>query len=230
MTVTHPFGPTPTGPVTNLGPDNQHPTDALVERIVAEIWAALVTPDLTAVHEVIREAGIRNARRALAEAPDHLAAAQKAYREAQAVEAAAKDRYSEALLEAEWEIDGRFKTEGNQVYLRVKCEACGGSGLDQFAQPAPGEQRPKCEACDGLGTTRKKMSVDERKVYKASEAAKVPAVVAAALDLREAEEATAAARDAVTVSDKRLSAAKHDVQAACAELNALAMGLAAKGA
>jgi hypothetical protein len=46
--------------------------------------------------------------------------------------------------------------------------------------------------------------------------------------LRRAEEDTAAARDAVGVADKRLSAAKYEVQAAIAELNALAVGLASK--
>ena len=210
--------------VANITPD---PTDALVGRIRDEILAAIARPDLSAVHEVIREAGIRNARRALAEAPDRLAAAQNVYREAQAVEAAAKERYAQALVEAEWELDGRFHTDGNRVYLRTPCEACGGRGASVISPDGDAE---KCEACDGLSTTRKQMTADERKAYKASEAAKAPAVVTAALDLREAEEATATARDAVGIADRRFSACKRDLDAAIAELNALAVGLSAKGA
>jgi hypothetical protein len=223
--------------LTHITPE-QNPTDALVGRIRDEIIAAIATPDLSAVHEVIREAGIRNARRALAEAPDRLAEAQAAFREAQAVEAAAKDRYATALVEAEWELDGRFKTDGNKTYLRLSCEVCHGEGkTERMATPAEvdagcelGVAYDKCEACDGLGTTRKQMTADERKAYKASEAAKHPPVVTAGLDLRAAEEATAAARDAVGIADRRFSAAKYELQAACAELNALAVGLAAKAA
>lgn len=208
--------------VTNIIPD----LEQMRERIRAEIVDALRTPDLSAVREVIGEAGIRKARRALAEAPDRLAEAQAAYREAQAREGLARESYTTALLEAEWELDGRFHTDGNRVYLRLDCEACGGSGAVSSGMTG-GE---KCEACDGLGTTRKQMTADERKAWKAAEAAKLPAVVVVAAELRRAEEATAAARDALGVADKRLSAAKYDVQAAVAELNALAIGLAAKGA
>ena len=208
--------------LTHITPDTD-PTERVRERIRAEILDALRTPDLSAVHEVIREAGIRNARRALAEAPDRLAEAQAAYREAQAREALAREDYTQALLEAEWELDGRFHTDGNRVYLRLDCEACRGVGVASCSTD-------KCEVCDGLGTTRKQMTADERKAYKASEAAKAPAVVVVAAELRRAEESTAAARDALGVADRRFSAAKREVDAAIAELNALALGLQAKGA
>lgn len=203
--------------VTNLQTDN--PTDALVGRIITEIRAALVTPDLAAVHEVIREAGIRNARRALAEAPGLLAEAQNAYREAQAVEAAAKDAYAGALLEAEWTLDGQLHKDGNKTYRWVNCECV-----------AVKHDATNCPVCTGAGKVRRFMLADDVKSWKAAEAAKVPAVVTAALDLREAEEATAAARDAVGIADRRFSGAKYEVQAAVAELNALASGLSAKGA
>lgn len=206
------------------------PTDALVGRIVAEIQAAIARPDLSAVHEVIREAGIRNARRALAEAPDRLAEAQAAFREAQGREALAKESHGQALLEADWSIDDRFKTDGNRTYLRLPCPECGGKGLVAHVPGVGSEGTDKCEACDGLGTTRKQMTADERRAYKASEAAKVPAVVECAAFLRRCEMDTAAARDAVGVAERRFSACKHDVDAAVAELNALAVGLSAKGA
>ena len=205
--------------VANITPD---PTDAIVQRIVAEIQAAIARPDLSAVHEVIREAGIRNARRSLAEAPDHLAAAQNVYREAQAVEAAAKDRYTQALIEAEWELDSQLHKDGNKTYRWMGCECWN-------AEPV-GKVDPNCAICAGAGKFRRFMLADDVKSWKAAEAAKAPAVVAATLDLREAEETTDTARDAVGIADRRFSAAKYEVQAAVAELNALAVGLTTKGA
>lgn len=220
--------------VTNIAaaPVAEDQIAGIVGRVFDEIAKASRKPDLGAVHEVIREAGIRNARRALAEAPDRLAEAQNLYREAQAREALAKDAYSQALIEAEWELDGRFHTDGNKTYLRLDCPECGGSGWVVIGSPREhGEmERESCDHCDGLGTTRKQMTADERKAYKASEAAKTPAVVTASLNLREAEETTATARDAVGIADRRFSAAKYDLTAAVAELNALAVGLSAKGA
>lgn len=209
--------------VTDITPDpTTDPTEALVGRIVTEIRAALVTPDLGAVHQVIREAGIRNARRTLAEAPDRLAEAQNAYREAQAVEAAAKDRYSQALVEVEWELDGQLHKDGNKTYRWVTCECLADADFTQVAG------RPDCPVCAGAGKFRRFMLADDVKSWKAAEAARMPAVVVVAAELRRAEEDTAAARDALSVADKRLSAAKYEVQAAIAELNALAVGLASK--
>lgn len=212
--------------VTDITP-GVDPTEALVGRIVAEIQAAIATPNLSAVHEVIREAGIRNARRALADAPDRLAEAQAAFREAQGREALAKEGYAQALLEAEWELDGRFHTDGNRTYLRTDCEVCSGTG--KVAATGRGSDGfEKCEACAGAGKFRKFMLADERKAWKASEAATVPTVVVVAAELRRAEMDTAAARDALAVADKRFSAAKYDLTAAVAELNALAVGLSSK--
>lgn len=200
--------------VATLNPD---PTDALVGRIVAEIRSALVSPDLSAVHEVIREAGIRRARAALAEAPDHLAEAQAAYREAQAIEGAARERYQQALVEAEWEVAGQVFSDGNKKYRWVPC-----------GEHGDGEPTPLCTECNGSGRYRLFMLADDVAKWKAATAASQAAVVLLATALRRAEEDTAAARDAVGVADKRLSAAKYEVQAAIAELNALAVGLASK--
>jgi hypothetical protein len=212
--------------VTNLNaaPAIDDQVAALVGRVFHEIAEASRKPDLSAVHEVIREAGIRNARRALAEAPDRLAEAQNLFREAQAVEAAAKQSYGQALIEAEWSLDGQLHKDGNKTYRWVICECTVGTP-ENTGEPIPG-----CAICAGDGKFRRFMLADDVKSWKAAEAAKVPAVVTAALDLREAEEASATARDAVGVADRRFSAAKYDLQAAVAELNALAVGLSAKGA
>lgn len=211
--------------VTNLPPlggNPADPTEALVGRIVAEIQAAIARPDLSAVHEVIREAGIRVARRALAEAPDRLAEAQNLYREAQAVEAAAKERYTQALIEAEWELDGQLHKDGNKTYRWIVCECTGPDGGETA--------KVDCPVCAGNGAFRRFMLADDVKSWRASESAKVPAVVEASAHLRRCEMDTAAARDAVTVAEKRLSACRADLDAAVAELNALAVGLSAKGA
>jgi hypothetical protein len=204
--------------VTDITPDVD-PTDALVGRIRDEIIAAIAKPDLSAVHEVIRQAGIRNARRALAEAPDRLAEAQAAFREAQGREALAKEGYAQALLEAEWELDGQLHKDGNKTYRWVNCECV-----------AVTHDATNCPVCNGAGKVRKFMLADDVKSWKASEAAKVPAVVELGGLLRRAEMDTAAARDSVLVSEKRLSACRADLEAAVAELNALSIGLSAKGA
>ena len=212
--------------VTNLNatPVPEDQIAAIVGRVFHEIAEASRKPDLAGVHEVIREAGIRNARRALAEAPDRLAEAQAAFREAQGREALAKEGYTQALLEAEWELDGQLHKDGNKTYRWVPCECSVGTPEN------PGEPLPACAICAGAGKFRRFMLADDVKSWKAAEAAKAPAVVAATLDLREAEETTATARDAVGIADRRFSAAKYEVQAAIAELNALAAGLQAKGA
>jgi hypothetical protein len=146
--------------ITNLSQISEH-----IER---EMREALRIPTLDAVRAIANEAGIRRARIALAEAPDRLAAAQAAFREAQAAEALAREGYQQALLETEWELDGRFKTDGNKTYLRLTCEACEGEGkvAENFGIHSEGEPRiVPCATCDGLGTSRKQMTADERKAW-----------------------------------------------------------------
>lgn len=193
----------------------------LAEHVEREVHEAMRMPTLDAMRALLNESGIRRARVALAEAPDRLATAQTTYREAQAAEALAKEAHAGALLEAEWDLDGRFQTDGNKTYLRITCEGCEGIVI-----PGAGD---KCGACDGIGSTRKQMTADERKAWKASESAKAAGVVTLAAELYRAQENTAAARDAVNVAEKRLSASKYEVQAAIAELNALSIALQARG-
>jgi len=100
----------------------------LAESIEAEVRDALRIPALDACRAIAREAGIRAARRNLAEAPDRIAAAQNAYREAHAAEAAARETHTQAVGEAEWTLSGSFHTDGNRVYLRTTCPDCDGSG------------------------------------------------------------------------------------------------------
>lgn len=169
----------------------------VVETIEAEVKEALRLPALDAIRSIANEAGIRRARTMLRDAPDIVEAAKRDLRNAQNVERDARESYDTALLEAEWELDGRFVTEGNKTYL-----------VD--------------------GEERRAMTADERKAWKAEQAKRAGSVAAAAKALREAEAATARARDAVDTAENRLTAAKHDLTAAVAELQVLAIGLQAK--
>jgi hypothetical protein len=193
------------------------------EHIEREVREALRIPTLDAVRAIANESGIRRARLALAEAPDRLAAAQAAFREAQAAETLAKENYQQALLEAEWELEGQIYSDGNKRYRWITCECLADADFTQVAG------QKDCPACAGVGKVRRNMLADDVKAWKASEAAKQPSVIDAGAWLRRCEEATAAARDAVTVADKRLSAQKLDLQAAIAELTALSLALQAKG-
>lgn len=196
----------------------------VAEHIDREVREALRMPALDAVRAILNESRIRAARRNLAEAPDRLAEAQAAYRAAQGAEALAKESYTTALIEAEWALDGQIHSEGNKRYRWVTCECLNDA---DFAQV---EGMKDCPVCKGDGKYRQFMLADDVKAWKAAESAKVPEVVLVAGELRRAEENTAAARDAVLVAEKRLSACRADLEAAVAELNALAIGLQAKGA
>lgn len=195
----------------------------LAEHIDQEVKEALRLPALDAGRALANEVGLRRARGAVAAGPDLIAAAQDAYRNAQAKEREAKDSYDGALIEAEWELDAQFHTEGNRVYLRIECDECDGRG-----KVGTDADTAKCERCDGIGSARKSMTADERKAWKAAEAAKLPVVKAAAINLRAAEEHTASARDGIEVARTRISAARHELEAAIAELGVLSLSLGSK--
>lgn len=191
----------------------------LAETIDREVRDVLRIPALDACRSILRESGIRAARRSLAEAPSLLSDAQQAYREAQAVEQSAREAYGQALTEADWTLDGKIHSEGNKRYRWIPCDCVADTVLRADAN---------CPVCKGDGKYRRFMLADDVKAWKAAEAAKVPAVVEAAAALRTAEENTAAARDLVALCEKKLSARKADLAAAVAELQALSIGLAAK--
>lgn len=169
----------------------------LVEEINKQVKEAVRLPALDAVRSVANESGIRRARTLLRDAPDLLDAAKRQLRSMQMAQRGAKELYDDALLDAEWELDGRFVVEGNKTYL-----------VD--------------------GDTKKAMTADERREWKAQQAKRLPAVAQARTALDLAEEATARARDEVDLAEARLMAAKHDLSAAVAELQVLAIGLQAK--
>jgi hypothetical protein len=75
-----------------------------------------------------------------------------------------------------------------------------------------------------------KLLADDKKAWKKREARRDPAIVAATERLRQAEHATAVARDGVVLADKRFKACCADLEAAIATLNALCMALPARKA
>lgn len=141
---------------------------------------------------LIRESQINEARAALVDALDRLEAAQADKRGAAAAAGQAVEEEKNALLEAEWVLDGRFRTEGNKTLL---------VGDD--------------------GST-KAMTADERKAWKQAEARKQPNVVDAAAAARKLQDAEQVATDALILAERRFTACKHALDAAVAHLNFLA--------
>jgi hypothetical protein len=79
------------------------------------------------------------------------------------------------------------------------------------------------------GETRRPMLAEDRARWKAAEAAKQPAVMAATEKARTASHAVAVARDALATEERRFSAAKADLSGAIAELHALGIGISSHG-
>lgn len=182
-------------------------------RVADEIAAAVRSPRLEAVRHALNETGIRRCRVAVTEAPGRIAEAQAALRVAAESERQAKEELAAETLAAEWDLDARFVTEANKTYL-----------VEAPCQDPPAHQSAGAE--HGCAERRRQMTADERAKWKAAEAARAPAVVKAASALRLAEHATATARDALHVAERRFSAAKADLAGAVAELQALGIGIA----
>lgn len=161
----------------------------LADKVEGAVRDAIKIPGTDAVRMALNDAGIVRARTLLESRLVELEATQTDYRKAQTAERDAKEALASAESEAEWELDGRFVSEGNKTFLVT-------------------------------GEDRKAMTADERAKWKSIEARKVPAVAKAAEVLRKAEALTADRRDAVTIADKSLSAARADLDAAIATLNA----------
>lgn len=167
----------------------------LIQRIEEQVAQAYRVRN-DQVRAALNEAGIRRARGVLADAPDILANALGNLRDAQDRERRAREALDAATVAAEWDLDSRFVVEGNKTWL--------------------------VDHDDG---SRRAMTADERKTWKQAEVRKQPEVATAAAALRAAEQEVAARRDDVTLAEKRLGVARADLEAAVAELNALALTL-----
>lgn len=176
---------------------------AIAAEVKAEV-RRILRPSLDDARRLIGEAGIPHARSALRSALDVLEAAQRQNREAQQTAQVAQETYDQAVLEAEWELDGRLVREGNKTFLVT-----------------PGT------ADDETDEKRRQLTADEARAWKQAEARKMPAVAEALVALRRANDRVLDTRDAVAVAEKRISACTHELDASVAQLNLLAVGLAA---
>lgn len=177
----------------------------LAEQIEARVQEAMRLPTLDALRTIANEAGIRRARQAAREAPDLLDAALRQLRSAGQIEQTLRDELDAARSEAEWKLGGCFEVRANKTWL-VR-------GPD--LKPLPEEEQ-------------RSLTADEKKAWIARSTDQVPAVKAKVAELRKAEDATLEARHQVDVAKARMSACNHDVDAATAELQVLAIGLKTK--
>lgn len=169
----------------------------LADNIEHRVKEIVAPASLMFVRGLANEAGIGRAREGLRNAEAGYRAAQEAVRTAQGVERDARESHDETVTEEEWALsERRFVTESNKTWLLTD-----------------------------KGEKDRTLTADERRAWLSSEVRKKPAVALSAKALRVAEEATAAARDALASADRRFSACKADLAAAVALLNTLSKAL-----
>lgn len=175
-------------------------TDTLADRAVELAEAATRPPSFDRLRQHLNDVGITASRRRLQEAPDLIANARIALAEAKEVERQAKDGYLAAVTEAEWLLQPSFEVRSNKQWLVFEEDA----GPDGGHRIAEADQRS--------------FTADEKKSWIADRAAKQPDVRTAMVAYSGAERARARAADDLAVAEMRFSAAKHDLDAAAAEL------------
>lgn len=177
-------------------------------RISAAVEDSLAAREVDLITRAAKAVGIRKARTDVLACPDRIAEVQHQLRATQEAERAAKERHASEVVAAEWELDGRFGTQSNKTWLLEGCAN-------------PGAHFADTDHLGGCAAMARQMTAEQRERWKAAEAARQPAVAKAADELRRAEHAVAAARDALATEERRFSAAKADLQGAIAEMAAL---------
>ena len=167
---------------------------------VNDLVARITGPaPLAEVRAAMNEVGIADARRRLeVDAVDAVEHALEHLRQKLDAERLAREAYDEALTEATWDLGEHFVTRSNKTYLAV--------GPDGHVIPE--DQQQSFDAA-------------KRKEWLEYHAARTQPVHLAKRNLRDAEENTAQARDALAVAEKRFTAARHSLDAAAAQLHAL---------
>lgn len=179
-------------------------TKDLAERARAIADEAVKPPSFEQVRRALNDVGINAARRTLLEAPDLIADARSALREAQVSQEQAKAAYDTAVTEEEWALSGSFEARSNKQWLTMR---------------ADGTPIPEAE--------QKSYDAAERKAWTSHHAALQPEVRKAIARLSEADREVARCRDDLAVAEARMTAAKHNVDAAAAELRFLALSIPA---
>lgn len=179
-------------------------TEALAARAQVIADDATRPPAFERLRQVLNDVGITAARRLLLEAPDLIAHARTTLREAQVVQEQAKSAYDNAVTEAEWLLSAHFESRSNKQWLTINADGA----------PVPEAEQKSYDAA-------------ERKAWTAHHAALQPDVRAAITRLSAADRDVARCRDELAVAESRLTAAKHNVDAAAAELRFLALSIQA---
>lgn len=184
-------------------------TSDLADRALELADAATRPPSYERLRADLNEVGIQAARRRLQEAPDLIANARIALAEAKVAEAAAKEAYLEQVALSEWTLAGLFQVRSNKQWLAFN--AAKGEGHHALVPIPEAEQRS--------------FTADEKKAYIADRAAKLAEVRTVQVAYSGAERARARAADDLAVAEARFSAAKHDTDAAAAELSFLGLAV-----
>jgi hypothetical protein len=171
----------------------------LRDRVATLIDKVTGPAPLADVRQAMNDVGIHDARRQLTvDAVDAVDHALTDLRTKQDAERLARETYDEALTEATWALGEHFATRSNKQWL----------AKDADGTPIAEEQQRSYDAA-------------ARKEWLEYHAARTQAVRLAKRDLRDAEENTQQSRDALTVAEKRFTAARHSLDAAAAQLHAL---------
>lgn len=191
----------------------------LTEDLAAKAVDALVEFDQRRTFEearaALREAGMYQARAALQLAVEDIAQAQTDVVDTTQREKQARDALDQAMAEAEWELDGRFVSEGNKVFLVETCQ--------ELHDPA--DDAAPCAACGGTCKVRRQMTADERRQWKQIEARKNPTVHDALARLADAERSVLETKHNLALAERAFSAKKHDLDAAIACVGILAASI-----
>jgi hypothetical protein len=197
----------------------------LTEELAAKAVDALVEFDQRRTFEearaALREAGMYQARAALWTAVEDIAQAQTDVVQWTQMEKQARDGLDQATAQAEWDLDGRFVSEGNKTFLVEPCAACGGAGY----QVEAGDGHVDCDACAATGKVRRQMTADDRRQWKQLEARKNAAVRDALALVADAERGVLETKHNLALAERAFSAKKHDLDAAIACVGILAASI-----
>jgi hypothetical protein len=172
----------------------------LAARAMQHADDATKPPSFERLRQALNEVGITKARQALREAPDLIAHARDVFRQTQEREKEAKGVYEQVVTEAEFLLGGCFEVRSNKTWLTVDGQ---------------GDLLPEAE--------QRSFTADEKKAWIADKAARQPDVRAAQVAYSGAERDRARAADDLAVAEMRLTVARHDVDAAAAELRFLSL-------
>lgn len=167
----------------------------LADRVEESVRETLRMPALDAARAAANEAGLGRSRANLEAAAKRYEDTLPPYRDAQAAERRTKEQLDAALAEAEWTLNARLVKKSNKTYL-------------------PGE--------DG---EERQLSADEVKAWKATEANRLEDVQQARAAHHEAVRAREDRADDVALAERYFTAARLEVEASIAQLQALTTAL-----